>query len=55
MKSELVRVVYLGIKQRSPTFANLRINLIPVRYPEMGIPCMENFNLGNYSTASVGA
>ena len=42
-KSE-VCVVNLWIKHWSPSTADLRINLIPLRYPVVVIPCRDNFN-----------
>ena len=42
-KSELVN---LEIKFSSPSDADLRINLIPFRFPLMGLPCWDNFNWG---------
>ena len=40
-KSELVN---LEIKFSSPSYADLRIDLIPFRFPLMGLPCWDNFN-----------
>lgn len=42
INTSTVGVLNLRIKYSS--FADLRINLIPYRYPLMGLPCWDNFN-----------
>ena len=41
------QVVNLKINHRSPSYSDLRINLIPLQCPVEVTPCRENFNRGS--------